>query len=107
MLIIKRIDGQIKYAYDATLTKKSTKVDEPIIPLPKLPKPSYKMSLIKWYHINYFEVERIIESYVDMIDAFSGSHPKNSSVLDIAIFREQIIEKLYATSLNTAKKYEY
>lgn len=106
MLIIKRVDGQIKYAYDATLSKISTNVDEHIIPLPKLPKPSYKMSLLKWYRLNYFAVERIIESYVDMLDAFSCSHPKYSSVLDITTFREHIIEKLYATSLNTAKKYE-
>lgn len=107
MLIIKRVDGQIKYAYDATLKNNSIKFEEPVIPLPKLPKPSHKMPLIKWYRLNYFAVEKIIESYVDMLDTFTASHPKYSTVFDIQIFRENIIKKLYSTSLNTAKKYEY
>lgn len=103
MLIIKRINGEVKYAYDATAKKITQERQDDVILIPKIGPSSNQQSLWCWYKNNYQVLDTIIDMYLNVLTQFVLQHRKYAVVFDDDIFRTHLLYKLYKTSLNTRK----
>lgn len=101
MLVIKRINGQVKYALDPSAKKQVESYHDVPALVPKLASSSGKLPLWRWYQKNQGIVDDIISMYLTAYTQFSRSTPKYGVSLDEEMFRKQLIAKLYNTSLNT------
>lgn len=102
MLVIKRVNGQVKYAFDPA-AKVKIDIDQTPILVPKLSKPRHKKDVSTWYHEHSSSVDSIIDSYIELYSDTVEQNKKYMCVLDELTFSDIMIHKLYSKSFNTNK----
>lgn len=103
MLIIKRVNGEVKYAFDPKANNKNNKDDFLPVLVPKLACRSSKHSLQQWYNRNFGMIDRITDMYIEAYTQYAVTNQKYNLVFDEEVFRQGLVSKLYKASYNTSK----
>ena len=106
MLIISRQNNKIHYAYQPS---SNTDIQSNQYSLPPLPlvnrTPLHQVPLNKWYIVNRYIVDNIIDTYIEAFYNFLDKTPRYNVYLDEYQFQNFMIKSLYNSSQNKNKKF--
>ena len=105
MLLIKRENGKIVYAYEPkTHTNPIEKVNADIL-YPIIARPSSLVPIHKWYIVHSDVIDTIVDLYYSRFLDFALKNTRYTLNLDQEAFRSTMIRRLYWSSQSRKKNF--